>query len=316
METLRDRTQIAHYLTHHAPVLFLILDEAGTIRHANRFARQFIGHPLAGRSFQDMILDFHHTFRLDQAVTCPDTAHLLEFDTPSGLSQTCQFHFYASLDHVLALGHLDVAEITSLSDELVTANQELTNLTRQLNTKNRELIQANKKILELTRIDSLTGLANRRFFSERIQEMISLAHRRSQPLSLIMTDIDHFKSVNDTWGHDAGDRVLKAFAALMKTRTRSEDLVARFGGEEFIILMPLTDVQEAFTYAERIRCTLADDDLLENGHRVTASFGVAGLFPGETSETLIKRTDTALYQAKGSGRNCTVAADDPSSLSA
>lgn len=306
METSPDRTQIAHYLTHHAPVLFLILDNTGIIRHANRFARQYIGHPLTGRPFQDIILDFHHTFRLDQAVSCPDTAHLLEFDTPSGLSQTCQFHFYAAPDHVLALGHLDVVEITSMSGELVTANQELTNLTRQLNTKNRELIRANKKILELTRIDPLTGLANRRFFSERIQEMISLAHRRSQPLSLIMTDIDHFKRVNDTWGHDAGDRVLKGYARLMRSRTRSEDLVARFGGEEFIISMPLTDVNDAFAYSERIRCALTEEPLLENGQSVTASFGVTGLVFGDTSETLIKRADSALYQAKESGRNRTV----------
>lgn len=317
MDTSRDRTQIVHYLTHHAPVLFMVLDYTGIIRDANRFASQYIGREVTGIPFQEIIIDFHRTFRLDQAMTCPDTPHLLGFTTPSGPSQTCRFHFYDISDHVLALGHLDVEEIASLSDELVTANQELTTLTRQLNTKNRELIRANKKILELTRIDPLTGLANRRFFSERFQEMVSLAHRRSQPLSLIMTDIDHFKKVNDTWGHDAGDRVLKGYAGLMKSRTRSEDLVARFGGEEFIVLMPLADVQEAFAYAERIRCTLADHDLLESGHPVTASFGVAGLYSEEAGEMLIKRADSALYQAKASGRNRTVVSSNrPSSLPA
>jgi diguanylate cyclase (GGDEF)-like protein len=131
-----------------------------------------------------------------------------------------------------------------------------------------------------------------------------------------MTDIDHFKRVNDTWGHDAGDRVLKAYAALMKTRTRTEDLVARFGGEEFIIAMPLADVHEAFACAERIRCALAEQDILENGRPVTASFGVAGLFSGETGEKVIKRADTALYQAKESGRNRTVVATGPPSTPA
>jgi diguanylate cyclase (GGDEF)-like protein len=315
MQPFQGRDQIVHYVTHHAPVLFLTLDHTGVVQYANPFARNYIGHPVTGRPFQDLILDFHHTFRLDQAVTRPETAHLLGFDTPSGLSQTCRFHFYATTDHVLAFGHMDVAEITSLSDELVAVNQELNNLTRELNARNRELKRANEKILELTRIDPLTGLANRRFFSERIQEMISLANRRSQPLSLIMTDIDHFKKVNDTWGHDAGDRVLKAYAGLMKTRTRSEDLVARFGGEEFIILMPLADVREAFAYAERIRCDLAEQDLLETGHPVTASFGVAGLCSGDTCEMLIKRADTALYEAKASGRNRTVLSNNPSSLS-
>ncbi|MCF8087234.1 MAG: diguanylate cyclase [Desulfotignum sp.] len=299
----RDPTQLVHYLNHHAQILFLILDHTGIIQHANRFADHYIGGPVTDKPFQKLIRDFHQTFEIDHAITCPDTVHLLEFHTPSGLSQTCRFHFYASSDHVLALGHLDVEEISTLGDELVALNQELNNLTRQLNVKNRELTQANKKILELTRIDPLTGLANRRFFSERLQEMISLALRRSQPLSLIMTDIDHFKRVNDTWGHDAGDRVLKTYADLMKTRTRAEDLVARFGGEEFIILMPLADVQEAFSYAERIRCAIAEADLLESGEPVTASFGVAEHVFDDTGDDIIKRADTAMYQAKASGRN-------------
>jgi diguanylate cyclase (GGDEF)-like protein len=306
----QDPTQLVQYLNHHAQILFLIMDNTGIIQHANRFADHYIGGPVTGKPFQRLIRDFHQTFQLDQAATCPDTVHLLEFDTPSGLSQTCRFHFYASSGHILALGQLDVEEISTLSDELVALNQELNNLTRQLNVKNRELTKANKTILELTRIDPLTGLANRRFFSERIQEMISLALRRSQPLSLIMTDIDHFKRVNDTWGHDAGDRVLKAYADLMKTRTRAEDLVARFGGEEFIILMPLADVHEAFAYAERIRCALAKADLLESGDPVTASFGVAGLVFDETGDDIIKRADTALYQAKASGRNRIVIASE------
>jgi GGDEF domain-containing protein len=266
MEAPEDRIQLVRYLNHHAPILFLLLDDTGVIRHANRFTCHFIGRPVIGKPFQDLILDFHHTFRLDQALSCPDTTHLMSFDTPSGPSQTGRFHFYTSGDHVLALGHLDVEEIASLSDELVAANQELNNLTRELNAKNRELVRANEKILELTRIDPLTGLANRRFFSE--------------------------------------------------TRTRTEDLVARFGGEEFIIAMPLADVHEAFAYAERIRCALSEQDILENGQPVTASFGVAGLFSGETGENAIKRADTALYQAKESGRNRTVVAIDPSSASA
>jgi len=306
-----DRIHLTHYLNQHAQILFLILDNTGIVLHANRFAEHCIKRPVLGKPFQELIRDFHQTLQPDQAAACPDTVHLLDFDTPSGLPQTYRFHFYASAGRILALGHLDVEEIATLSDELVALNQELNNLTRELNVKNRELTKAGKKILELTRIDPLTGLANRRFFSERIQEMISLANRRSQPLSLIMTDIDHFKRVNDTWGHDAGDRVLKAYATLMKTRTRAEDLVARFGGEEFIILMPLADVHEAFAYAERIRCAIAKADLLESGDSVTASFGVAGLFFDETGDDIIKRADTALYQAKASGRNRIVIAPDP-----
>lgn len=161
---IRDWTPLGHYLNHHSQILFLILDNTGIIQHANRFADHYIGGPVTGKPFQKLIRDFHQTFQLDQAVTCPDTAHLLEFHTPSGLSHTCRFHFYTSSGHVLALGHLDVEEISTLSDELVALNQELNNLTRQLNVKNRELTQANQKILALTRIDPLTAWPTGAFF--------------------------------------------------------------------------------------------------------------------------------------------------------
>ncbi len=315
MTTDTQDSKIVHYVDQQAPVLLMCLDKNGVIRHANRFASRLLGEDLIGKAFQKTILDFQDTFQLSRAATCSDTVHLLSFNTRGGLSQTYQFYFYTLENQILALGHLDVDEIESISNELVAANQELNNLTRQLNIKNQALTRANEKITELTRIDPLTLLANRRYFTERIAEMISLANRKSQPLSLIMTDIDHFKSVNDTYGHDAGDRVLQGYAELMKTNMRNEDLVARFGGEEFIILLPFTEIFQAHRFSERIRTALPEKDLLGNGRRITASFGVSQLIHGEESQILIKRADTALYQAKTSGRNRTMMAENQKEMS-
>ena len=178
-----------------------------------------------------------------------------------------------------------------------------------LESRVKDLKKANKRIIELTRTDHLTQLANRRYFNERINLMVSLAKRKSLPLALIMTDIDHFKKVNDTFGHDAGDRVLQSYARLLKDNTRTEDLPARFGGEEFIILLPMTDVELAFVLAERIRNALSKSNWLENEHRITASFGVSGLLHDEDLKSFIKSADTALYCAKESGRNKTVIAN-------
>lgn len=300
--------EILRYLDLKANLLFMVLDRHGTICRINRFAEDVVGEKLIGKNIGKAIVDYGRRFDLSMAAQDPETAHLLNFNTMEGTTQTYHFHFYPSGDEILAFGHLDVAEIESLSQELVSANQELNNLMRQLNMKNLELKRANEKITELTRTDPLTQLANRRYFDERIDEMVSLANRKSQPLSLIMTDIDKFKRVNDTFGHDAGDRVLVGYAQLMKKTTRAEDLVARFGGEEFIILLPLTDIHQARSLAERIRTEIARQDLLENGHLVTSSFGVSQLAEDETIERFIKRADGALYKAKESGRNRTVLA--------
>jgi diguanylate cyclase (GGDEF)-like protein len=309
METDTHYLEILNYVDQHAPVIFLFLDKKAIIRRVNRFAAKLLGEDIIGKNFQDKLIDFHQTFQLSN-MTHSDTVHLLTIGTQTGSPQTYHFRFYTSGDDILAFGHLDVDEIESLSNELVTVNQELNNLTRLVNKKNRDLIKANEIITELTKIDPLTQLANRRYFNDRIEEMISLAERKSQPLSLIMTDIDKFKNVNDSFGHDAGDLVLQGYAGLMKKNTRLEDLVARFGGEEFILLLPLTDMNEAYQFSERIRIELSRADLLGNGHMVTASYGVSQLIKNEASVRFIKRADMALFQAKKSGRNQTIIAEN------
>jgi diguanylate cyclase (GGDEF)-like protein len=196
----------------------------------------------------------------------------------------------------------------ALFEDLARLNNELVNTQRELVKKNRDLEQANEKINQLMRADPLTGVANRRALSERMEESLSFARRHEMPLSLVMCDLDHFKSINDTFGHKVGDEVLAAFGTLMRKNVRGEDLPARFGGEEFVVLLPATTEANAAVLAERLRQGLIDRDVLQGERSVTASFGVAQLVPDETGEDLLRRADQALYAAKSSGRNQTVRA--------
>jgi diguanylate cyclase (GGDEF)-like protein len=303
------------YLMAHAPVLFFRLSPEGRVMEANAYARHVVGGELAGKDFSALLV--HFTKGLEAAGLAPDPpqGRLLNVQTASGLPQSYYFHFRKTAGGLLAFGRLDLDEIEKMRREVLALNQDLNLVTRQLHQKNaglqrlnQELQAANEKILHLTRTDPLTELANRRHFDERIAELVSLSLRRSQPLSLIMTDIDRFKTVNDTFGHEAGDRVLAGYARLMTQHTRAEDLVARFGGEEFILLLPLTDRHQAHALAERIREALAGMDFLANGHRVTASFGISQLRSAEGIADFVRRADAALYEAKAAGRNRTVIA--------
>jgi two-component system, cell cycle response regulator len=182
-------------------------------------------------------------------------------------------------------------------------NNQLTDLTRDLDKKNRELETANATIQEIMNTDPLTGLLNRRAFREMLNQGMAFSKRHSLPLSLIMTDIDHFKAVNDTYGHEAGDSVLKKFAEVLKESCRTEDTVVRFGGEEFLLLLPNTSAASAAVCAERLRKKtemLSVPGIIDN---ITASFGVTEFLITDSEEGLLKRVDDALYVAKRTGRN-------------
>jgi two-component system cell cycle response regulator len=166
--------------------------------------------------------------------------------------------------------------------------------------------------VELAITDPLTGLHNRRYMESHLRTLVEEAIRTGRPLSVLVTDIDHFKSVNDTHGHDGGDIVLREFAARLKRNTRGIDLACRLGGEEFLIIMPETDMAKAYQVGERTRAMVASEPFLLRPDlkiRVTASVGLATLESlDDTPETIFKRADNALYAAKRRGRN-RVAAD-------
>jgi diguanylate cyclase (GGDEF)-like protein len=169
---------------------------------------------------------------------------------------------------------------------------------------------AHNRIITLMCTDPLTGIANRRIFLESLAGAISFAQRHQTPLSIIMADLDDFKSVNDIFGHNAGDQVLQAFATLLMDNNRQEDLVARFGGEEFIMMLPGTGAEEAAVLGERLRRHWEEMASPGFSIQVTASFGVAVYQSGETVDGFIERADQALYEAKRMGKNQVVVRDD------
>lgn len=147
----------------------------------------------------------------------------------------------------------------------------------------------------------LTGVANRLGVREYLFEGLNNWRNNQSPFSLILIDIDHFKQFNDTHGHDVGDKVLKGAAEIFRNSVRITDLVARWGGEEFIVICPNTDTHQATTVAENLRARLASAEIF-NGLKVTASFGVASMNT-PSLEHLFKQADEALYSAKEAGRN-------------
>ena len=153
--------------------------------------------------------------------------------------------------------------------------------------------------------DPLTGLNNRRCLQETLRRETELAHRHGNPLSLIVLDIDHFKAVNDRHGHDVGDLALRAVAQCAAGCVRGSDMLFRFGGEEFVILLTNTDRDGALLLAERVRTAVEAMECATDMQslRLTASLGVAGLQAGEREDQLFKRADKALYRAKEEGRN-------------
>lgn len=165
-----------------------------------------------------------------------------------------------------------------------------------------------RELRELSQIDPLTGVANRRFFFQRANEEFERARRFGRALSLVMLDIDHFKVVNDRWGHAAGDRVLRALCENCAQLLRKVDLLARVGGEEFAVLLPDTDLEGAWQLAERLRLGAAARSVPEGSEtiRFTVSAGVATLLPADSAlDEVLRRADRALYEAKAAGRNRT-----------
>jgi len=154
----------------------------------------------------------------------------------------------------------------------------------------------------LATTDSLTGIANRREFTAILTCEVARAKRYNTPLSLVMYDIDYFKRVNDSFGHDIGDYVLQTLTHLVKQNIRSADVVARWGGEEFMLLMPQANLQGASTAANKLRQEIADYQFDKVNH-LTVSFGATAYDPADDLNSLLKRADDALYQAKQNGRN-------------
>lgn len=200
--------------------------------------------------------------------------------------------------HALLFSSRDVTERENLLAKLSASSKEL-------KRQKRALERANLMLTALASVDGLTGLKNHRIFQEQLEMEFRRAQRYQLPLSLLMIDVDHFKLFNDTYGHLAGDEVLQHVARLLTLTARQTDLVSRYGGEEFAVILPNTPAEGATVLAERYRNIVSSENWPLR--QITISVGVATLTPAiQTRTELIEQADRALYHAKLQGRNCVV----------
>ena len=200
-----------------------------------------------------------------------------------------------------------VASLSSKNQALLEMNRELE---AKIHERTHELAEANTRLAQLAVTDGLTGLYNHRHLHERLSLEVERSQRSGLPLSLLMLDVDHFKGFNDSYGHPAGDEVLRQVARVLNDTRRANDVVARYGGEEFAVILVDTAKFTAAKVAERVRERIAAHDFADaatkasKGTNITVSLGVA-TFPddGTDAEALVRAADTALYAAKRAGRN-------------
>ncbi len=214
-------------------------------------------------------------------------------------------------------------QVTTVIQTLVKATREMRDTNKALETRlalSKTEISSLQHSLEAIRAESLTdpltGLGNRKYFDRSIEYAVQNALANGQPLSLLMFDIDHFKSFNDSYGHLTGDQVLRLVGMSLKQTIKGQDITARYGGEEFAVVLPNTALRQALTVADHIRRAVMSKELKKKSTgeilgRVTISVGVSILKPGDDTDSLIERADACLYAAKRNGRNRVICEVDP-----
>ncbi len=194
----------------------------------------------------------------------------------------------------------DITENHQIELELRQANDRLKHQLQQI-----ERLQV--KLQEQAIRDGLTGVYNRRYFDETLAQELLRANQEGYPVAIILLDIDYFKKINDTYGHKAGDRVLQVFGKLLYHHNRASDIVCRYGGEEFVVVLPGMELEQAYQRANEIRVAFQTTSIWFNQHQISTSVSAGvGIFPaaGTTADELMQATDRALYAAKSQGRNC------------
>lgn len=205
--------------------------------------------------------------------------------------------------HLLVVAEHDINEMARLNTQILDLNEQMAEVQRELLRTNRRLQDSEARFKTMSITDPLTGLANRRRLEEFIQGEMERAHRYGENFAVIMADLDHFKHINDQYGHGVGDEVLCGFARMLREQVRENDLAGRLGGEEFIAVLPRTELNAATILAERLRAATPTVSAHGLKAEVTASFGVTRHQTGDTIHTLLQRVDHALYDAKARGRD-------------
>lgn len=301
--------RLAVALANSTSEFLIVLDESGGVRYANpAFARAVLnGQPADGQNLFGL-LDEASVERGREALAVAISA------VNGGAPQVELFHrcanrprpiFYTfsripgDTARVAAVGHDKTADLEFLG--------EIVQLNLQLEEKQTELADANVRLEQLAITDQITGLYNRHYFFSVVQHIFEEARRYKLPLCCFMLDADHFKSLNDNYGHPFGDSVLRGIADRLRRATRRSDILARYGGEEFILAAPSTDLKTAAMLAERLRSCIQQEVFVQDATmvRVTISVGYAGTESthAEAFDDLLRAADKALYAAKLSGRN-------------
>lgn len=287
--------------------VFLINNETGQILEANGAAVALYGYSreeFLERTNSDMSAEPKETRRVTQTtpvhfehlINIPLRWHRKKDGTVFPVEITGRFfQWKGQAVHIAAIRDITFRRE---AEEKILAQQK-------------QLEEANARLIALAAKDPLTELFNRRAFDERLEKEIAHATRQNSPLSVIIVDIDFFKSYNDTFGHPAGDEILQQLARLLEQLIRKDDFVSRFGGEEFVLILPHTDVKGASRLANRARRAI--DKPLWPRKAITASFGVSTMTPNinaKTSHELVTEADRALYASKNTGRNCVTHFED------
>jgi diguanylate cyclase (GGDEF)-like protein/PAS domain S-box-containing protein len=282
---MEEKLQHAADIAVNAPVGILTCDEEGKILYLNNMVADLLGSP----NIEETKLINLFTFPL--LVDCGFSVRLRE-------SMSTNSHVNYELNYESKWGRriwLNVHNKPFFSKGKKLAMIIIDDLTERKNIEN--------QLTSLSYTDTLTGIYNRRYFMRRAEEEIILAKQLTRSFSIIMLDLDHFKSVNDHFGHEVGDVILKTITSCIMEKIRKSDTLARWGGEEFIVLLTDISYSQAIIIAEKLRKHLMMTDISPVGS-VTASFGVAAYGDGDTLEDMIQRVDKMLYCAKSEGRNC------------
>jgi diguanylate cyclase (GGDEF)-like protein/PAS domain S-box-containing protein len=290
MQTVLEQEQRLALITSNIADGVYVMDKAGQITFSNHRATEILGYSqeeLNGTIAHDL---FH---RHDGG------NHTLLEDCPIYQVIQTRGRYEGEEQFANKAGNLLTVQVAS--QPMLKGGRVVGSVTVFRDITEQKLLEEQLRLMSIT--DPLTGVYNRRFLQETLLKELYRAERHGDSFSLIMLDLDHFKRINDSYGHEAGDRVLRHVVALMRKRIRSSDCLARWGGEEFMLLLPHTELEAANALAETLLLDLREAEVSGIG-KVSASFGVTAGQPGDTVERLEQRVDALMYAAKQAGRSC------------
>lgn len=297
--------EIEEYLQNISDILVFIFDHQGEIVEANdQFAELFLPELSSDRQIYlgDILIA-----PAEAELSLPDQEgyvwESLKFRRYSGTPYFAECVIFPGDNLYLLIGKHRLLTSEDALDKISKLNNELANKTRKLSKKNNELRKAKAKIEKVMRTDKLTKLANRRAFMEFLDKILAKSTRSEAPLSILMLDLDDFKDINDSYGHVVGDKVLRSVGKILAENTRRGDMAARFGGDEFTILLVETSAGEAVETAERLRREVKNISISSLEKTLTLSLGITVSRGNESIEELLSRADEAMYKAKQAGKD-------------